>query len=120
MGAMRLVAIASTLGVSVATSPSVDASLIQVQREILREGQASSGYERSSSGSSTSLYVFVKFGTCDDYGYEFITTKAECQAAGTQLGVVRRPLTPKTIKIKLRRLNVAHARLVRANEANHY
>merc|ERR1711884_198688 len=90
--AMRLVAIASTLGVSVATSPSVDASLIQVQREVLREGQ-SSGYEGSSGGSSTPLYVFVKFGTCDDYGYEFITTKAECLAAETQLGVVHKPLT---------------------------
>jgi len=55
--------------------------------------RAQCGLGRSSSGSSTPLYVFVYFGTCDQYGYEFITTKAECEAAGTSLGVVHKVLT---------------------------
>jgi len=38
-------------------------------------------------------YVFVKSGTCEENGYHFIKTKAECRAAGTSLGVVHKPLT---------------------------
>merc|ERR1711994_797260 len=38
-------------------------------------------------------YVFVKSGTCEENGHHFIKTKAECEAAGTSLGVVHKPLT---------------------------
>merc|ERR1712050_365844 len=37
-------------------------------------------------------YAFVKSGTCEENGYHFIKTKAECEAAGTSLGVVHKPL----------------------------
>merc|ERR1711972_45033 len=56
-----------------------------------REGDGNQG--RLEPAHVSSEYVFVKHGTCEEHGHHFIKTKAECQAAGTSLGVVRKPLT---------------------------